>query len=571
INHCPVGVHKGGGWLAFLPVKPGNSLFNVQAEKDGVRDSVILSVSLADLPRYAFDTLAIVPQSLLPAETLFIQADDEFDLGFDGTPYCEAICVVKPYGDTIPMVEAPPQSLSGDGGVFGADGAEKTCPADSLSIRGHYVGVYRTPITGGGPLAIEYRLKASTERLKRLVDIIPATVLASLSHLADSAAIKIESLKVPVFIMNNQVPAVVEFIDSMTTIRTGPRQGYLSICQPAGVRTEMAGRLGRWLKLRLTDCLYGWVPDTSVTILPTGTPLTPAVIPYVQTIDNGTSVSVLASTSQRVPFRVEENPAENSLTIFLYGAKSNTDWIRYDTRDSLITRIQWTQPQTETYVLTVFLKDPPLWGYDAYYDGTRFRLDIRKRGTSEIRISDLRFVIDPGHSPDPGAIGPTGLAEKEINLAIARKLKTQLERRGAEVVLTRNDTSGISLYDRPKLAVRERADIFISIHNNALPDGVNPFVNNGVATYYYHPHSEPLARAVQARLARETGLKDFGLFYGNLAVDRPSQFPSILIEGAFIMLPDQEAKLKTDRFQTKLARAIAAGIMDYLTAVSESR
>jgi N-acetylmuramoyl-L-alanine amidase len=89
-------------------------------------------------------------------------------------------------------------------------------------------------------------------------------------------------------------------------------------------------------------------------------------------------------------------------------------------------------------------------------------------------------------------------------------------------------------------------------------------VNNGVSTYYYHPHSEPLAEHVQKALARRIELPDFGLYYGNFAVIRPTEYPAILVECAFMMIPEQEALLRTENFQKKIAGAIVEGIKDFL-------
>ena len=130
--------------------------------------------------------------------------------------------------------------------------------------------------------------------------------------------------------------------------------------------------------------------------------------------------------------------------------------------------------------------------------------------------------------------------------------------------MTRYGHEHIPLYDRPKIAIKWDADILVSIHNNALPDGVNPFANNGVSVYYYHPHSKPLAEAIQKRMLEKTKLPNHGLYYGNLVLTRPPEMPAVLVECAFMMIPEQEAMLKTDKFQRKCARAIADGIKDYL-------
>jgi N-acetylmuramoyl-L-alanine amidase len=139
-----------------------------------------------------------------------------------------------------------------------------------------------------------------------------------------------------------------------------------------------------------------------------------------------------------------------------------------------------------------------------------------------------------------------------------------LEKEGAKVLMTRYGHENVPLYDRPKMAENWGADILISVHNNALSDGVNPFYNNGTSAYYYYPHSKALAEAIHKRMLKATGLPDHGLYYGNLVLTRYSSVPSVLIECAFMMIPEQEAMLKTNDFQRKCAGAIKDGIEDFL-------
>ena len=103
----------------------------------------------------------------------------------------------------------------------------------------------------------------------------------------------------------------------------------------------------------------------------------------------------------------------------------------------------------------------------------------------------------------------------------------------------------------------------MSIHLNALPDGVNPFTAHGTGTYYFHPHSEPLARTVQRGMVRHMGLRNLGVYYDNLALVRPTWMPSVLCEGAFLMIPEQEAALRTSEFQERYARGVADGLEEY--------
>ena len=159
--------------------------------------------------------------------------------------------------------------------------------------------------------------------------------------------------------------------------------------------------------------------------------------------------------------------------------------------------------------------------------------------------------------------------EGEANLAIAYRLERLLEEQGATVIMTRTDRSPVRLYDRTQLAESLNAEILVSIHNNALPDGVNPFENHGTSVYYFHPGSLDLARALQRGLLETLGLRDLGIGRASLALARPTWMPAVLTEGAFMMVPEQEAGLRDPQFQEAYARGVLAGIREFLMERAE--
>jgi N-acetylmuramoyl-L-alanine amidase len=156
-------------------------------------------------------------------------------------------------------------------------------------------------------------------------------------------------------------------------------------------------------------------------------------------------------------------------------------------------------------------------------------------------------------------------------LPVAERLRDLLQQRGATVVMTRTSADPVSLGARPAAARRAGAHAFVSVHLNALPDGVNPFTANGTSTLFFHQHSEPLARAVQAELVRRLGQRDLGIHYQNLAVARPPWVPSVLAEGLFLMLPEQEAALRSAEGRERYARALADGVEAYFRGLAAGR
>ena len=182
------------------------------------------------------------------------------------------------------------------------------------------------------------------------------------------------------------------------------------------------------------------------------------------------------------------------------------------------------------------------------------------------------IVLDPGHGgSDPGAIGPTGLQEKQVTLPIAEYLKSILEAKGAKVILTRTTdvdvygphASGVDeLQARVNVANGNQADAFISIHINSFS---NPNVG-GIATYYFDgsDQSKKLASSVQEQIAEHSGFNgDRGIQPGNLYVLRHSLMPSILVELGFISNPKEEGNLKESETQKDFANELAKGLELY--------
>jgi N-acetylmuramoyl-L-alanine amidase len=281
-------------------------------------------------------------------------------------------------------------------------------------------------------------------------------------------------------------------------------------------------------------------------------------------------VDVVIPTGSPPPYLVEET--DRTITLLVYGV---TDVpvvsMMPAIADSYLESISSSTPEPTRVRYTINLKRAP-YGYIALWDNGALRFRVRRPPTipnREAPLTGLTITVDPGHPP-AGATGPTKLYEGDAVLAVGLKVGEMLRQRGVNVIMTRTTPEAVDLAARPVIARRANAHAFVSIHLNAFPDGVNPFVNNGTLTLYFWPHSIPLGTATQAGLLREMGLRDNGTKYQNLAVARGTWMPSILTEGAFVIMPDQEAAMRTPEYQDAYARAIVQGLETYFASLAQT-
>ncbi|MBN1464792.1 N-acetylmuramoyl-L-alanine amidase [candidate division KSB1 bacterium] len=538
INGRSVSLHKSGGFLAFLPIAHGDFIYSCRAVSAGDSAALERTVHYTPLRAMATDSVAIDFDSVLPHSDLELRAGDVVDVSFRGTPACRATFSIDG------IVADAPMSHEDDAGllhwaeaVFGQGEVRRT------DVAGLYRGSYFIQCAD---TAVQVSIHC------QLID--PA---------GDTARV---TLPGTLSIDKTGLPRMAETALDLTVLRTGPRKSYYYFL-PRGVKLQLSGRQGRNYRIRLSDAEEAWVEDHKIRLLPLGTPAPHQHIELVRTRDAGAYTRASIYCSQRAPYRIVQSVAPNALKVLLYGVTADTDWIRYDFNDPLIRDIRWQQVGPHVYELTIDLQQKHPWGYEASYVENQLCIDIKKtpaigkRKRSALR--DVTVLLDPGHAPDTGAVGPTGYTEQEANLLLSRALAEKLRDRGARVKFTRAE-EGLSLADRFDLAMNTEADILLSLHHNAIPAGVNPFKSRGSSTYYYHPQSRELARTIHRHMLRELGLPDFGLYWDNLAMCRPTRMPAVLIEPAFMMHPEEEAKIRSSEFRAACADAIVDGVVEFL-------
>jgi N-acetylmuramoyl-L-alanine amidase len=216
-----------------------------------------------------------------------------------------------------------------------------------------------------------------------------------------------------------------------------------------------------------------------------------------------------------------------------------------------------------------------------------------------------RIVLDPGHGgAEDGAIGPSGVVEKELTLDVARRVAALLRAEGFEVTLTREGDDDVALDTRAGIANNRHADLFVSLHANAArqavargaetfflsrdatddaarttaalendaagvaetaPDagGELPLILWDLAQAQYLRESSRLAETIQARLNEALGLKDRGVRQAPFRVLIGATCPAVLVELGFLSNPDEEKLLASPDHRRSLAEALTQAIREF--------
>jgi N-acetylmuramoyl-L-alanine amidase len=356
--------------------------------------------------------------------------------------------------------------------------------------------------------------------------------------------------------------------DGKVIARPGPGGGPYHYVWVNGVELELTGERNGAYRVRLTDDLSAWTPAGDVQLRVGAVPPPESRVSVVRLDPQPEWVDVRVALDRRLPYRVEED--DGSVGLVVYGAVSRVNFLQHGRVDAWVDRAEWSQPSDRAFRLDVKLNGP-VWGYETLWSGGDLVLRLRRPPAIDpaAPLRGLTIGVDPGHGgTDTLTMGPTGLTEADANLGVARALRTELENRGARVVMTRAADTEVSLVERTQQARRQDVDVWISVHNNAFPDGVEPWANNGTSVYYNHPRAAGLAWSVQRALLEELGLRDLGVGRADLHQTRFTWAPAILSETMFMMIPRQEAFLKTEAGRQRVARAHIRGLEAWLRSVA---
>ena len=187
------------------------------------------------------------------------------------------------------------------------------------------------------------------------------------------------------------------------------------------------------------------------------------------------------------------------------------------------------------------------------------------------------IVIDAGHGGvDPGAVGKNNVLEKDITLAIAKRLQAHLQQSGMKTVMVRDEDQDLGtsqgllkrkredLAQRIQMALESQAEAYVSIHANSFPN--DKLI--GAQTFYNakNPEGKMLAQAIQEQLNLMTNAKRVIKANQDIYVLKKASQAPVIVEVGFLSNPGEERLLTTPEYQEKLAMAIYQGINNYFSA-----
>jgi N-acetylmuramoyl-L-alanine amidase len=521
---------KTGNFAPSFPLQLGENIFSVRYQN---QDLQIKVVRVANQPVSPIG-LTFVKDSLTPAVDIAKLAGEAVCFSAIAPP--NATVSVKLGSQNITLLAQPPQAQlpAGNAVLTG-----KNQPVSQVNIAKYAgcisIGAAEKDLELGKP---EFRLTQNGQTITQ----------------SGAGGIKI--------LAPTQLK-VAEVTTDAGVARTGASTDYSRLTPlPKGTRATITGQEGEWLRLDYG----GWINSKETQILAAGTLPPQAIIRSVGYRKFSDRTEMSFPLSSAVPITVQQS--NNAFTLTLHNTTAQTDIIRLDD-NPLISRLDWQQVAPGKVQYTFNLKKNQQWGYKLRYDGTSLVLALRHAptlaGQGTKPLAGVKILIDAGHGgKEPGASGPTGYLEKDVNLAVSKIVRDELNQLGATVVMTRHDDRDVSLVDRMAKIEREEPVIAVSIHYNSLPDNGDTEKVQGVGTFWYNTPSHSFAVFMHNHLVKQLNRPSYGTFWDNLALTRPTAAPAVLLELGFMTNPDEFEWVTNTQEQQKLGRSIAQGISEWL-------
>jgi N-acetylmuramoyl-L-alanine amidase len=495
-----------------------------------------------EMPR---EPLAIHESHLQPRDDQLLREGDQLKVMIQGSPQAEAVFQIDNLSDEIAMAEKTdnlPWPLEGEGVYIGA----YTVKEEDIPFFGE---------SAAHPITVT--LRRENQEIRRELPAKVSFASSLLSHIAEvtNPLSWLWRVNEDTFALNRSTQGG----DGLPT----SAEGYY--VRP-GTLLEVLGVGGDHLRIKLGGKSY-LMHDENVKEAGYAIKKPSTVLSRIKLNETPDEIRIHLNTEERIPFLIEDEARQ--LRLILDGIKESS-YVTQEGQSSLLEEIDIESEQDDIVTLTIKLNQP-MSGYDCQWEEKELVISLRKPPeiSEDNPLENRKIVIDPGHGGEyPGAVGPGDIHERDVVLAMGKYLRDMLKERGAEVLMTREEDVDVDLYERVNLAVKENADLFISIHANAHAEGADAIDYHGHMTLYNFAYNQKLAEIMLDNLTERMGLPKKTVWQrNNLAVLRRPQVPSVLVETAFLMHPEDNWYLLTPEYQKEFAEAMMDGIVEYFLSL----
>ncbi|MFC3200116.1 N-acetylmuramoyl-L-alanine amidase [Parapedobacter deserti] len=522
VNGDALRVYSTGAFAASVPLQEGLNELHVMhiAGRDTLRKRMVV-VYEKPRPPQPTQGFAIDQVRVFPGGALWLMPGDLLQVEMKATPGNEAFF----YKD-IPLFEADTAG-TGVAGIY----------------RGEYT-VRSSDTFNNEPI------------LFRLRDRTTGTVVVAESN--EQITVLSQPHSLTALTVGHQTPL---YYGLGTGRLGGAKMGYLD----RSVKLEVTGKMSNMYRVRLAEQVQAYVPENQLS-LQKGVHFRPYSLTESWSVYSDSADDfVRIGLNERLPYTATVQHDPTRIVIDIYGAVSNSNWITQKEGLMAIRNVWYEQASKDIFRVYIELKDKQLWGYDVGYHGRQLVIRVKPSPASH-SLRRLRVAVDAGHGgSNLGAKGMTGVLEKALNLSMALKLRAALEEAGATVIMTRRDDRLVGNTNRLAMLREADPDILVSIHCNASR---NPLVQ-GTSTYYRHQAYRPLSQYIHSEMLK-LDMEDFGNVGGfNFILNAPTEFPSALVEVAFLSNPADEERLLDTGFQEAVAKSIVAGLRRFVREAAE--
>ena len=375
--------------------------------------------------------------------------------------------------------------------------------------------------------------------------------------------------------MGAHAPVFAEVINDYSHLKTSPTSSFYDDYTPAsrGMRDYVTGLTDGFYRLKFG----GYIHADNVKIID-GAELNQNKIFSVNVAVNGTDTVNNKNNFTDVTFACLENAPVNAvgsagkIDVTFYNTDSSLMPLASVAANPLVQSVTAAAVDETTLIYTVHLKNElNVYGYNVVYENGNIILRLNNPQSLSADpahpLAGKTIVVDPGHGgSDTGALGCGSVNEAMLNLEIGLYLRTELEKLGATVLITRTDNTTVSLEERMEFLNNATPDLAVSVHQNSFSPSSNTQKIRGYLGLYGTEAGKLAAKSISAAVCSNLNRYERPYAYQKLAVARNHRFPSTLCEMCFISNVEEYEWSITPGNTLRSAKAIAQGVVDYYKA-----